>query len=162
MAADKSFQVDFKKLAILLLPTMLRKPVLGSLVQLVISPVSSIHTRFLSYRKDNLYRLQHNGQVCYLQAALNDKFDPIDKRIVITDADVVEVGFIYWREEERLEGVPMRLDGAYIVSSRGYSGVDGFDFIVKVPAEIMNNEQQIRALVNVFKLAGKQFDITIL
>jgi len=145
----------------MLLPTMLRKPILGSLCQLLTSPVSNIHVRFLQYRKDILYQLQHNGQMCYLQAALNDKFDTVERRIRIQDADTTEVDVIYWREEQRLVGIPLRSSGEYIVSSRGYSSTNGFDFIVLIPSDISSQKQQIRALTNVFKLAGKRFDIVI-
>lgn len=167
MAADKSFLVDFKKLAVLLLPTVLRKPVLSTLAQLITSPVSSIHNRLQSYRKDNIYRLQHNGQICYLQAALNDKFDPLPKpeghRFRIQDADTIEPEFIYWREVEYQAKIPQRVNGEWLVSARGYSCTDGFDFEVIIPNDtaIVEKTQQIRALTNYFKLAGKRFNIKI-
>lgn len=164
MRADNSFLLSFKKLAVLLLPTMLRKDVISTLVQLFVSPIGFIHVNLLKYRIESNYRLTHNGQVCYLQAVINDKFDPIERRIKIKDAEAKEPKLIYWREEERLAGVPVRDVGALIIAARGYSGTDGYDFVIQVPVEYYVDSfiQQIRALTNQYKLASKQFDITTL
>jgi len=164
MQANNSFLLSFKKLAVLLLPTMVRKSAMSALTQLLMSPICSVHTSLLKYRIDTTFRLTHNSQVCYLRAALNDKFDAINRKIQITDAKAKEPTLIYWREEEHLVGVPLRVDDALIISSRGYSGIAGYDFVIEIPTDINTTEtvRHIRALTNQFKLASKQFDITIL
>lgn len=71
------YEVNIKRFALLLLPTFWRKPLLATLAYAMVSPLGYLHTRFVLFRRDTVYRLTHNGQVCYLRAVLNDQFDPI-------------------------------------------------------------------------------------
>ena len=79
------YEVNIKRFALLLLPTFWRKPLLATLAYAMVSPLGYLHTRFVLFRRDTVYRLTHNGQVCYLRAVLNDQFDPIERRITITE-----------------------------------------------------------------------------
>ena len=87
------YDVNFKRLALLLLPTFWRRPLFAAMAYAAVSPLQYLHTRFILWKRGGDYRLEHNGQVCYLRALLNDKFDPIDRRITITES-VENVGFI--------------------------------------------------------------------
>lgn len=95
------YDVNFKRLALLLLPTFWRRPLFAAMAYAAVSPLQYLHTRFILWKRESDYRLEHNGQVCYLRALLNDKFDPIDRRITITET-VENVGFItlHKREED--------------------------------------------------------------
>lgn len=70
------YEVNIKRFALLLLPTFWRKPLLATLAYAMVSPLGYLHTRFVLFRRDTVYRLTHNGQVCYLRAVLNDQFRP--------------------------------------------------------------------------------------
>lgn len=74
------YDVNFKRLALLLLPTFWRRPLFAAMAYAAVSPLQYLHTRFILWKRESDYRLEHNGQVCYLRALLNDKFDPIDRR----------------------------------------------------------------------------------
>lgn len=93
------YDVNFKRLALLLLPTFWRRPLFAAMAYAAVSPLQYLHTRFILWKRESDYRLEHNGQVCYLRALLNDKFDPIDRRITITET-VENVGFITLRKRE--------------------------------------------------------------
>ena len=80
------YDVNFKRLALLLLPTFWRRPLFAAMAYAAVSPLQYLHTRFILWKRESDYRLEHNGQVCYLRALLNDKFDPIDRRITITES----------------------------------------------------------------------------
>ena len=67
----KAFEIDYKKLAVLLTPTILRKPVLTALVRVLMQPLTTLHDIFRTRRDDHLFNLAHNGQVCRLKDALN-------------------------------------------------------------------------------------------
>mgnify|MGYP000252482231 FL=1 len=69
----------------LLLPTFYRKPLIAAFAQSMVQGVNIVYGNFMRWRQDKQYRLSHNGQVCYLRAVLNDQFDPIERRITITD-----------------------------------------------------------------------------
>ena len=68
------YDVNFKRLALLLLPTFWRRPLFAAMAYAAVSPLQYLHTRFILWKRESDYRLEHNGQVCYLRALLNDKF----------------------------------------------------------------------------------------
>lgn len=150
------FKIDFNKLAILLLPTFLRRPVLVAFLQTLITPVSSLYDLWSVKRQDNLYRLDHNGQVCHLRKALNDTFDPSLRRIYLDDGSRFKRKYIY----TPAEGQSRYLGTAYLQSSVNY-GDTGVDFKVVVPAgfDLDANRYQLEALINFYKLASKRHTI---
>lgn len=79
------YDIDYKKLALLLMPVRLRRPRLASLVYVAVSQVQRAARLFGSFRASTDYRLAHNGQICRLRAVLNDKYDPVRRRILIED-----------------------------------------------------------------------------
>ena len=68
------FNVDFRKLATLLTPTFLRKPVMLALLSVLMQPLITLYKLFCKTRTQNIYNLTHNGQVCRLKDALNALF----------------------------------------------------------------------------------------
>lgn len=153
------YDVDFRRMAVLLLPIALRKSITTTFVQVMVSPVSSLLRRFNQNRADWNYRMEHNGQVCYLQAVLNDKFDPLQRRIYIDDGEGADALLVYARSERRWQMVPRRSEGALILSSRAFVGQGAIDFIVFVPQSLSYDERRMKALVKMYKLAGKRFTI---
>ena len=85
MATSNLYDVNFKRLALLLLPTFRRRPLTAAVAYAAVSPLQYLHTQFILWKQNTDYRLRHNGQVCYLRGLLNDLFDPIDRRITVTD-----------------------------------------------------------------------------
>lgn len=70
------YDINVKRLALLLLPTFWRKPGFAALAYAAVSPLQWLHTQFVLWKRDAEYRVQKNGQVCHLRAVLNDMFDP--------------------------------------------------------------------------------------
>ncbi|MDR3287051.1 MAG: hypothetical protein LBT27_06385 [Prevotellaceae bacterium] len=153
------YVVEYKKLVLQLLPTFLRKPFVCAFMYSTVQPVMSVKFAFDDYRTATNYRLNHNGQVCYLRAVLNDYFDPILRRITIGDAENnLETMIIYLRETENFKIVPKR-PSALILNKRGFGGVNSFDFTINVPAELMQENDRITAITNIYKLASKRYSI---
>lgn len=86
------FDISFDKWIASMLPTFLRRPRVFAFCRALCSPLylgegeRSIYRRFLKSRGDHIYRVSHNGQVCYLRAALNDAFG-LKKGFEIADPD---------------------------------------------------------------------------
>ncbi|MCM1302100.1 MAG: hypothetical protein NC250_01200 [Alistipes senegalensis] len=159
----RKYDINFKQLALLLLPTFLRRPMMASLTYAVITPLNCIHAKFLRFRNDAAYRLNHNGQVCYLRAALNDTFDPELRRITVTDtAQNVGVMLVFRRDEDRPILVPLRgSDTVLPVNRRGFGGVSGYDFVVNIPLALRGiDEARLTAVADTYKLASKRFAIS--
>lgn len=161
---NKIYNVDFRKLGLLLLPTFLRRPVLSAIVNAMLSPIGYLHTSFSAFRNDSNYRLTHNGQVCYLRAVLNDLFDPLARRITIADIPGDVDGFtLYQRSVGRAKSIPRRDPEQFtVINRRGFGGANRYDFEIMVPAVLQAGitQERICAVVNTYKLATKRFMIT--
>ncbi len=162
------YRINFVRLAALLLPTMLRKPLIITYLRAMYSQFELIP--FLRFRDTTTYRLTHNGQVCYLRAVLNDRFDPHTglepenqrRRIIIEDGAEMISNLVYWRETGILTGVPARGSGSLLIGRRGSTQSGGYDFTVRVPLDVWNDAQKMAVmpeLIREYKLASKQFII---
>jgi hypothetical protein len=106
------------------------------------------------------YKLSHNGQVCYLVGALNDSFDPVERRIFITDAGGNDIVPIY--PDSDLNVVVLNTDTDVSMSLQTDSGYTGgnYDFKVNLPYRYTDaTTYQIKSLIDFYKLAGKRYDL---
>jgi hypothetical protein len=49
------------------------------------SDIADLHARYIAYKNYTVYWLGINSQVCFMEQALNDKYDISLRRIYITD-----------------------------------------------------------------------------
>ncbi|CVK17161.1 hypothetical protein Ga0061079_11729, partial [Apibacter mensalis] len=146
------YKVDIKKLVIWLIPMELRKPYRIAYLFSLTKPISDILYIWQQMRSDNIYKLEHNGQVCYLRKALNDRFDPQKRRIIIVGAQRYKEQYIYTKGEKK----PKYLGTMYLRRSTDF-GDNGVDFLVLVPAELLDeNNYEMKALIDYYKLASKR------
>lgn len=149
------FNVDFNKLFLLLQPTFLRKEVSIAFIKTILSPLISIYDDWFSMRNENLYKLSHNGQVCYLRKALNDRFDFIDRRIYISNGNTYLRKYMYTNAEQK----SIYLGKIFLHSSDDYSDT-GVDFIVFVPTSIVGVQiYELKALIDFYKEGVKRYKI---
>lgn len=148
------YNLDINKLTILLTPTFLRKERFLAWLRVIHFPLIEIVDKFNFNRNENLYNLAHNGQVCYLRVVLNDRFDPIQRRIKIADGNRYQRQYIYTRGEQK----PKYLGKIHLYDRADY-GDTGVDFIVLIPRGLIYNEYEMKALVDFYKLASKRYKI---
>ncbi len=149
------YNIDFNKIAVLLLPTSIRKPKIIAYLKVLLSPVVELHELFLQKQKLDVFRLEHNGQVCYLRKALNDVFDNDLRRIEINGSNKFSPEFIYTPIEEK----PKFLGTIFIHSKVDYSDT-AVDFIVRVPKSIyINRKYEIHKWIDFFKKGSKSYTI---
>jgi hypothetical protein len=91
--------IDFKKLVIWLLPAQLRRTAMIAWIMALIAPVLRLYNQFISFWLLSIYRLTITPQVCFLEKALNDKYDTQLRRIIIIDALEFE-GVPFYRKAE--------------------------------------------------------------
>ena len=128
---------------------------MAAFVETAFSPLRSIYDDWYRIRNENLYKLAHNGQVCYLRKALNDRFDHIDRRIYIGNGNRYLRKYIYTHAEQR----PEFLGTMYLYSVDDYADT-GVDFIVFVPASIIATQiYEIQALIDFYKEGVKRYKI---
>jgi hypothetical protein len=151
------FNIDFRKLAVLLLPTFLRKSILMGFVTAINRPIANLYDKWRFFREGNIYKVQHTGQVCYLRKVLNDKLDPSLRRIVITDGQRYKRQYLYTRAENK----PKFLGKIFLRDRSDYEDT-GVDFIVQVPNLIFENSIfELQALIDFYKACGLNYKIEI-
>ena len=160
--SDNIYNVNIKRLALLTLPTWLRRPLVGALLYAAVAPLSRLLVELRTFRKETSYRLGNSGQVCRLRGVLNDVFDPGQRRITIEDSDSLsntETRTVWMREQGRWIMLPRREDGSTRIYRDGAGGIGGYDVWINVPSELNNRETEtrLRAVVNMYKLASKRY-----
>jgi hypothetical protein len=194
------YNINFNQLLAELLPPMLRlKAIVYNYCLAALSPVRDLHTQFIQFRNEAIYKASFTSQVIYLEKRLNDRFDAIMRRIYINN--VADLPFVYAfnsSENENLfaynnydSAITYQVDdycstptGVYkcIATSTGnlpdtsanfvwqhentyLMNVSEMnlanDFIVMVESSITFDANEMRSIVNYYKLAGKRFTIQI-
>ena len=162
-ATDRIYRVNLKRLALLALPTWLRRPLAGALIYAGVAPLGRQLQQLRAFRQQTGQRLAYSGQVCRLRAVLNDTLDPQLRRIAIVEDDWSpqrQWSRLYRREQGRWLMVGKRASGPALINRRHSDSSVGSDFQIEVPRELQPCENRLRAIVNMYKLAGKRFEIT--
>jgi len=151
------YNLNFIRLITWLLPDI--QPVMIAYVNALITPVKVLYAEFQAARLQDIYRMNHNSQVCYLRAALNDGFDPIERRITISNGYRYTRRYWYTKAEER--PIYMYTDSSFYLHQRNDYGVNSVDFIVNVPKALEGqiSEIALNARTDFYKLATKRHKI---
>ncbi|OPB87800.1 hypothetical protein [Elizabethkingia occulta] len=149
------YKVDFRKLGVLLLPTFLRSPSLMAITNVITYGLEEVNDDFIANRKSNIEAITYNSQVCYLRKILNDKFD-FDRRILIEDSSDKEEIYIYTDAENK----PQYL-GELILYPESEFSDKKVDFVVKVPKTLESYLENIKDIVDFYRLASKRYKIEL-
>ena len=127
-----------------------------SWIECLLSPVRAVFYWFNSSRAENLYKMNHNGQVWYLRSALNDVFDTEERRITITDIESWDFVYFYPEVDEK----PVLFDTVLFAQERYIHGHGGF--VVNVPEAVgvdAEGFKRMHAIVKFYKLIGMKYII---
>jgi hypothetical protein len=154
------FRLDLNRLVRLILPILFRKTVMLSFLDAITQPVSNIYNLFLINRDSNLYNLSISPQVCSLQKLLNDRFDISQRRIFITDGVFYNPIYIHTAGENinlYLYTASEKRDiSLYMDIETGSLTVD---FFINVPFGLQFDVEEMKALIDYYKLASKTYKI---
>lgn len=181
---SKVYDIDYKRLIVLLLPSDMRKPRLFAVIKAMIAPIVVLYDQFKVNRSLNLYKVNRTGQVCHLRGMLNDNFDPSLRRIVIADGITSDWTILYkyslfnaidnkqplwvgFANSSSVDGfgnttaIFNQDNTVSLISKQGSVGTAGIDFLVMVPMALRGivDENRIKAQVNYYKLASKRYEI---
>lgn len=162
------FEISYHKLIRFLLPTFLRDSPVITILGSVTTEFDNLHKLFKVTRENNLYDLSITPQVCYLEKALNDRFDKEQRRIYITDGIVIPKTYLFIKPENiklylftKQENKPIELYTKTDYELNDYASSD-YDFIVNVPSDVVFEEKEMGALLDRYKLASKSYSINII
>ncbi|MCE9539757.1 MAG: hypothetical protein K8R85_11135 [Bacteroidetes bacterium] len=183
------------------LPVFFHKLFRLAWITALIKPFKIMHAEFLQLRDDYMYKVRYNSQVIYLERILNDKFDPTNRAIYITDLSQVNEEYLYQKIESKPAnylyskwkiGNPY-LIGEYAVDENNvyvaltnnaglqpslnpgdwaFYKINKFlylksehnssgGFIVNVPIALIYNDSMMRAIINYYRFASKQYVINL-
>lgn len=143
------YNIQWRTLVNLLLPIILRKPVVSNLLYVFVSPLRRLHREFIGFRGRTEQELSYNSQVCYLRKILNDKFDNALRRITIEDGRMYNPQWVYRRAEARPQCFGLRM-----LHRRTLIGSGG-TFVVRVPVALQPYTPAISAAADKYRLATK-------
>lgn len=157
------FDINWDKLVLYLLPTFLRKPFLLGYTRALLSPMESLYYKWYNWRIDNIYKLEHTNQICYLRGSLNDKFDPVERRIYIGNGLLFDTQYIFTEVEEQDVWLGTEAEEETVwLRTEAETADTGLDFIVYVPETIYNTQLDgLRAHIEFYKAGGKRYNIFI-
>lgn len=155
------YNINYNRLAVLLLPTALRKVRIVSYLRALLVPVDSLYYLWKNFRVDNIYKVTHTGQVCSLRKSLNDRFDPELRRIYIGDGQQNPTTYMHTEAEYQELHINTEAEAdtvwLYMESETADSGLD---FIVYVPFGVaFNNKFALYAHIDFYKAGGKRYAI---
>lgn len=134
-----------------------------SFLKVILKPINDLYYNWYNWRIDNIYKLEHTGQVCSLEGSLNDKFDPVERRIYIGDGLLYETTYIFTEAEEQDIWIETESEPETIwLRTESETADTGLDFIVYVPEEIYNRQlDALHAHIKFYKAGGKRYNIFI-
>jgi len=155
------FDIDFGRLAHLLLPTFLRSgKALTALLDVLVAPVKSLHEQLLAYRGDVVQTMRYSSQTCYLRGMLNDLYDAGLRRIRVENVEGIEPLLLY--DEAEIAELQVLLysedSGNFVLipSESDFAGAGSFK--VRVSEDVLAaDEARIRASVERYRLATRTF-----
>jgi len=156
----KIYDFDWKTLTRWLVPVVLRQPKLLSFVTASVSGLKYVHSRFLNYKYDTEYDLTITPQVCYLEKALNDRFDYNQRRIKVILGVYYPPLPLFIKTEAKRSVIGRKLESRKLLLFRKNETAQfTSDFIVQVPRYLVFDKNEMSALVSKYCLAGKIFSI---
>lgn len=157
------FDIDYRKLTVLLLPTALRTKRVVAMLRAFIAPLVTLHALFLASRNNTLFVLKHTSQICYMRDALNSYFGITNRADGFEITDVTAAGefLIAYDEADYLQDRHLIIPDApdYVLAYDESSVMPTKSFIVWCPTWIYANNTGtmpiVRAIVEQYRLVSR-------
>lgn len=147
----------FRLVKMLVLPAV-NKPTLLAFINAALAPLRTNYDTFLSFKEDAEYRVKHNGQICYLQKMLNDKFDNSLRRIKVQNVKPKERLWFYYEQDDKPVFFYNEEDHpVFFYNPEDY--YNEFDFEVLIPTVLADKINQISVQINYYKIYSKNYQI---
>jgi len=154
------FNFDFDLFRDRYLPEHWRTPAVKDWIFSLFAPLKTLHQEFLDYRDVVLFDVAFNGQTIHLEFVLNELFAPGVGGIFIETQKDESLIFL----SNKIENQPKiflfnksELEPPIFLKNRAERLE--FNFIVFVPVAIVFDEDELKAKINFYRLAGKTFKI---
>lgn len=157
------FNIDYDRYGIEQLPIKWRDSISVAYLKALLLPIKQIYYRWFNLRNDNIYKLEHTGQVCSLRGSLNDLFDAELRRIYIGDGQQNSTTYVHTEaelQELHTNTEPENDNDTMYVFTESETSDTGLDFIVYVPGQIVDAQIfALKAHIDFYKADGKRYVI---
>lgn len=140
MLYDKLFDIDYNKIAIQLLPTNRRTPIMIAFVKVLVYLFKKQLKALKEERANNIYLLSHSSAVGHVQKVLNDRFDKVQRRITLGAGNRISPLYLYTEAEAKQTYLPKFVYTQKEIKERNT------DFEVLVPAAVGLTDADLLAL----------------
>ncbi|MFA9215429.1 MAG: hypothetical protein ACEQSR_16585 [Candidatus Methylacidiphilales bacterium] len=145
-----------------------RKPRIVKFLIVILTPIQTIHTRFMEFRAEIIFRTNYSSQQGSLAALLNKRFESLIgiKQFRIETIDDQKERYYFPSSTEPAQlfnpiyfglGWEANSNPIYIGSAKEYD--NSISFIVYAPVEAMIKETEINFWVNYYRFVSKNFKI---
>lgn len=149
-------EFDIDAVANNITPPRLRSYETMAFIEAIAEPYRAILERLYLEAAQRKYEMAFTGQVCYLRRLLNDKFDPIQRRIWIGNYSLGTKVHIFNKHEEnepvyvlnKAENAPLYLFNSFEAH---------YSFVIHVPIGQVTNYNEFRAWVDRYRLKSKMY-----
>lgn len=153
---NNPFQIDFRKWALLLLPTPLRRQTLFQFLSVLLSPLISLYNIFAKRRdNDNIYA-RYDSSAGNIQRMLNILFPSGEGRIIVRTIDPTEVEY----QRIYITTNPTS-NSAYVGKSYIDMAVAQMLFEVIIPSDLLPKKDEINDVVSRYALPGFGYNIIL-
>jgi hypothetical protein len=160
MIYNNAFLLDFNTLAIQLMPVTWRKPKHIAWLKVLVYPFVLILQKLRKSRKENIYKLEHDGRIGKIEKVLNDKFDVVERRILIIEGQRKNQNYSYFSNENKEQ-----LATPLITYSIDEIAEFSADFEICIPTEvglITSDITRLNTLARYYADKDKHFTIKLI
>ncbi len=161
----KFFTINWSTFISTLLPPILRKRNQTEWVMSLLDPLQTLY-------EDILYRMQHNGQVIYIEKVLNEAFNPQrpyipylstqqkanDNLIFISDSYRPSPQYVYLHSEILTGRRPLKV----YLNDREYDNVRDYNYFLSLASEVdFKSFEYFNFKINIPKILGEEFQLQL-
>lgn len=127
-----------------------------------IRPVTYLYLQFVYFRNRIVYELRITPQICYMEKALNDRWDVSLRRIYITAGPQRNPLILHRKIELKHEGFFTKSEGQHkLLWTKSEVGNYGVDFIINIPLLLPFDIDELNAFVEEIKLVTKTYRVQL-
>lgn len=149
--------IDYDKIRQLLLPSVLRdSSVLNAFIAAILQPLKTIYSSWHQYERTERKARTYNSQVKNLRRAISDRIGAAYESVLIYDVEDKEHIYIYRKTDNK--DVLLANDNPVVIyreSEIRYSR----GFIVSIPSEYQAKIDEIRAVLDRYKMVTSRYYI---
>ena len=133
---------------------------------LCMDELQSIHDGFISWGSFERNKLEHTGSLISVESYLNDQFDNALRRIYIETLNTIPLRYLMDDDEEQdlylFDDGDQYLDYLFTDVDYQTGGRIDYTFVIWVPSSLLSRSDEIRSVVNFFRLFSKNFIIQVI